>query len=76
MLQKMNFIVFLLLIYFMKALASQHPTNFLYNRQAIDNLSGFRNCTDYDYPIKLNEFGFVPYPIVVGKWFFTKFYFF
>ncbi|GBB91112.1 hypothetical protein RclHR1_18230002 [Rhizophagus clarus] len=57
----------------MKALASQHPTNFLYNHQSIDKLSGFRNCTDYDYPIKLNEFGFIPYPIVVGKWFFTKF---
>ncbi|PKY61593.1 hypothetical protein RhiirA4_486778 [Rhizophagus irregularis] len=26
------------------------------NRQVIDKLSGFRNCTDYDYPIKLTEF--------------------
>ncbi|CAB4389385.1 unnamed protein product [Rhizophagus irregularis] len=49
-----------------------HPTNFLYDRQVIDELSGFRNCTDYDYPIKLTELSFVPYPIVIGKWFFAK----
>ncbi|CAB5108310.1 unnamed protein product [Rhizophagus irregularis] len=50
----------------------EHPTNFLYDRQVIDKLSGFRNCTDYDYPIKLTELSFVPYPIVIGKWFFAK----
>ncbi|PKY34893.1 hypothetical protein RhiirB3_455049 [Rhizophagus irregularis] len=53
-------------------LRTVHPTNFLYDRQVIDKLSGFRNCTDYDYPIKLTELSFVPYPIVIGKWFFAK----
>jgi hypothetical protein len=68
----MNSILFLLFIYFTNAFAIQHSTNFLYNRQVIDKLSGFRNCTDYDYPIKLTELSFVPYPIVIGKWFFAK----
>ena len=72
----MKYILFhlfiVIVIYFSDAFAIQHPTNLLYNRQVIDKLSGFRNCTDYDYPIKLTELSFVPYPIVIGKWFFAK----
>ncbi|PKK74131.1 hypothetical protein RhiirC2_775199 [Rhizophagus irregularis] len=59
-------------IYALIIFLALHPTNFLYDRQVIDELSGFRNCTDYDYPIKLTELSFVPYPIVIGKWFFAK----
>lgn len=58
--------------FFLFFILSSAFSYYLNKRETNDQLSGFKNCEDKIYPIKLAYLSFTPNPIVAGKTFVMK----